>query len=163
MPIRNRIDALIARFGYVRAPAIAGGIASTSVRIMTAAVPNSANRPWFADLVRRNIAMRRARQIEAIIFRLKVGFYSFSRAVCANVYRGLTSIQSGLLAIRQATTSGAMRFVILQVRVPPFLLAQFFFELAFAIGQRKLLLLKRQALILDVDHSVVHVADHLID
>lgn len=94
---------------------------------------------------------------------LKKGFYASGHAVCTQVYGLVRRIERMLGAIHDGSLGVSMQFVLVKVRRLFFQLSQFLFELTFAIGQRRLLLLEREALILDVKHPVIHVANDLDD
>ena len=95
--------------------------------------------------------------------RLKERFYSLSYAICADIYRFLSRLQRRLRAIDETTTSRSMKFVVVKVCIPLIKLTDLFFQVAFAFGQRKLLLLERKTLALDVHEPIVHITDDLID
>lgn len=94
---------------------------------------------------------------------LKERFYTLSYAVCANVYRRLSSLQRRLRSIDETTTCRPVQFVVIQVRIPLLKLTDLFFELAFSLGQSRLLFLERQSAVRDVHKPVLHVADRVFD
>lgn len=94
---------------------------------------------------------------------LKERFYALSYAVCANVYRHLSSFQRRLRSVDETTTRGPVKFVVIQVRIPLLKLTDLFFELAFSLGQSRLLFLERQSAVRDVHEPVLHVADRVLD
>lgn len=93
--------------------------------------------------------------------KLKKSFYAGSYAVCTQVYRLVRRIERMLGAIHDGSLSVPMQFVLVKVSRFFLHLSQFLFEVTFAIGHRRMLLLEREALALDVHQAFVHVADDL--
>lgn len=94
---------------------------------------------------------------------LKKCLYAGGHAVCAQIYRFVRGVERSLGLIHDRTMSVLVQLVLIKVRRFFFHLSQFFFEITFAIGQRRLLLLEREALTLNIKHSVVHVTDDFHD
>lgn len=95
--------------------------------------------------------------------KLKKGFYAGSHAVCAQIYRFVRGIERYLGSVHDRTMSVLVQLVLIKVRRFFFHLSQFLFEITFAIGQRRLLLLECEALALNIKHPVVHVTDDFHD
>ncbi|OEZ50309.1 hypothetical protein JAB1_14240 [Janthinobacterium sp. MP5059B] len=95
--------------------------------------------------------------------KLKKRFYAGGHAVCAQIYRFVRGVERSLGLIHDRTMSVLVQLVLIKVRRFFFHLSQFFFEITFAIGQRRLLLLECEALTLNIKHSVVHVTDDYHD
>ncbi|WP_065309916.1 hypothetical protein [Janthinobacterium psychrotolerans] len=97
--------------------------------------------------IQGNFAVNMAMQIKRVWpIRLQKRFYTASRAICANVYWGFSSQHRRFAAHGNAATSSLMKFVLVKVAHLFFKCAQPFFELTFALGQRKLLILERETL-----------------
>lgn len=95
--------------------------------------------------------------------KLKKSLYAGGYAVCAQIYRFVRRVERSLGLIHDRTMSVLVQLVLVKVRRFFFHLSQFLFEITFAIGQRRLLLLECEALALDIKHPVVHVADDFHD
>ncbi len=95
--------------------------------------------------------------------KLKKCLYAGGHAVCAQIYGFVRGVERSLGLIHDRTMSVLVQLVLIKVRRFFFHLSQFFFEITFAIGQRRLLLLEREALTLNIKHSVVHVTDDFHD
>lgn len=96
-------------------------------------------------------------------FELKKSLYACSYAVCTKIYRLVRRIERMLGAIHEGSLRVPMQFVLIKVRRLFFHLSQLFFEVTFAIGHRRMLLLEREALALDIHQTFVHVANDLDD
>ena len=118
----------------------------------------------FTDRVGRNLAVDMAVPVQGIFpIRLQKRFYATGRAISANIYRGFSGLHRCLAAHGDATSNRLVKFVLVKVAHLIFKCAQPFFELTFALGQRKLLILERETLALNVNHAVVHVADDFVN
>ena len=114
-------------------------------------------RPYFSMLFAKKHGLQSAR------VKLKERFYAGSHAVCAQVYRFVRGIERYLGSVHDRTMSVLVQLVLIKVRRFFFHLSQFLFEITFAIGQRRLLLLECEALALNIQHPVVHVTDDFHD
>jgi len=95
--------------------------------------------------------------------KLKKGFYAGSHAISAKVYRFVRGIERHLGLVHDRTMSVLMQFILIKICRFFFHFSQLLFEITFAIGQRRLLLLECKALALDVKHPVVHITDDFHD
>ena len=95
--------------------------------------------------------------------KLKKCLYACGHAVCAQIYRFVRGVERSLGLIHDRAMSVLVQLVLIKVRRFFFHFSQFLFEITFAIGQRRLLFLERQALALNIKHPIVHVTDDFHD
>jgi hypothetical protein len=111
----------------------------------------------------RDLSMFGAHQPPAVQIRLKKALYSGGYAVGTKVYRLLVRADRRLAAVGEATSKRSVELVIREIRRLTLKASDLLFQVTYFMGHQKMLLLERQALVLDVHEPIVHVAESSAD
>ena len=123
---------------------------------------------WLSTGGKGDISTARAASYDVSALRafLEKRFLAFGKAICTQMMWWLTLLHTGLRAIGRHARSDFGKMVAFRLSIPVFQLSNFFFQVAYALGERRLLLLGCQRDSPSVSQLGVHLGDcgdHLVE